>query len=290
MMETEVILKPSDKPLAEIATGSIHVIVMSPPYNLSYRQQKGKKHNLDGYDGFSDCLPEDQYQAQQIAMLNECGRVLDQDGSVFYVHKDRRIDGRTVSPASWIELATGLAPYQTIVLNRDSSHNVDPIRLPPTTEYIYWFSRPDQRPRFNQHTRSWGLVWDICPHSETAGIPHPAPFPLVIPLRCILMTAPRAGEIVLDPYLGSGTTAVAATLLGLPWIGYEQSDRYIALARTRVAECIERWRNPDIGPASWEKTRTRRKAGSPDWQTRSRRDGQTDMHLPTPEGRVKPVS
>ena len=64
---------------------------------------------------------------------------------------------------------------------------------------------------------------------------------MAIPLRCILMSAAKGGDLVLDPYLGSGTTAVAATTLGLPYIAYEIHPDYIALAEQRIAEARVQW-------------------------------------------------
>lgn len=64
---------------------------------------------------------------------------------------------------------------------------------------------------------------------------HGAEFPLALPGRCIAL-ASREGDVVLDPFLGSGTTALAATKLGRRCVGFEISDRYVELARTRLTE------------------------------------------------------
>ena len=232
--------------LADLQSSSVHCVVTSPPFNLSYRRQKAKKFNLNGYGNFDDCLPEDRYQGEQVQILEALGRVLKKDGSVFYNHKDRRKDGRTISPVEWISRVKNLSLYQTIIVNRGSSHNVDPCRLPPTTEYLFWLTRPGSRPRFNKACRRWGLVWDLCPHAETALIPHPAPFPLAIPLRCTLMSGATATDVVMDPYAGAGTTLVAASILGLPYLGYEIHSDYIALAERRIAEARVQWGQEEV--------------------------------------------
>lgn len=77
-------------------------------------------------------------------------------------------------------------------------------------------------------------VWDI-PSEKASKVGHPAPFPVALPQRFIqLYTFPN--ELVLDPFMGSGSTAVAAVLAGRRWIGYDINPEYCELTRKRVAE------------------------------------------------------
>ena len=67
--------------LTEIPDDSIDVVVTSPPYNLSEKKsERNKLHNMVGYDGFDDNLPEDEYQKQQVQLLNSCCRVIKETG------------------------------------------------------------------------------------------------------------------------------------------------------------------------------------------------------------------
>ena len=61
---------------------------------------------------------------------------------------------------------------------------------------------------------------------------HPAPFPVALPQRCIDSTD---AKVILDPFMGSGTTAIAAIRAGREWIGIEQSAKYVAMAEERIA-------------------------------------------------------
>lgn len=246
MVANQICLQSCLVGLGEMACESVHCVITSPPYNLSYPKQKSKKFNLEGYGDFSDCMPEDRYQDEQVEALEAMGRVLRPEGSVFYNHKDRHKNGRLVSPFAWISRVHNLSLFQIIVINRGSSHNVDPWRLPPTTEYLFWFSKPGHRPRFNKACRRWGLVWNLCPHAETGRIPHPAPFSLSIPLRCIMMSGATGNDMVLDPYAGSGTSLVAATILGLSWIAYEINPGYIALTEQRIAAAKAQWCGKEV--------------------------------------------
>jgi DNA modification methylase len=65
--------------------------------------------------------------------------------------------------------------------------------------------------------------------------PHPAPFPIVLPLRCIQAVMETPG-VVFDPYSGSGTTGLAATLLGHDYIGFDLSDDYHDMAKERISK------------------------------------------------------
>lgn len=75
-------------------------------------------------------------------------------------------------------------------------------------------------------------VWEIPPESA-ARVGHPAPFPIALPERLIHMNT-YAGDLVLDPFMGSGTTAVAAVRTGRHYIGYDTDPAYAAAAAERV--------------------------------------------------------
>ena len=64
---------------------------------------------------------------------------------------------------------------------------------------------------------------------------HPTPYPILLPLRCIYSVLyDTQGGIVIDPYVGSGSTAIAAKLLGQYFIGIDTSEEYIELAQKRL--------------------------------------------------------
>jgi site-specific DNA-methyltransferase (adenine-specific) len=77
-------------------------------------------------------------------------------------------------------------------------------------------------------------VWDVPPESANR-VRHPAPFPVELPQRLIELYT-FAGDLVLDPFLGSGSTVVAARRTGRQGIGYDLDPAYVELARARVSE------------------------------------------------------
>ena len=110
-------------------------------------------------------------------------------------------------------------------------------------EYILVFSKdtwrrpklPDRQPtisrdEFMEFTRS---IWQFPPASARR-IGHPAPFPEELPRRCIELYT-YSNEVVLDPFMGSGTTALAALNAGRRFVGFEVSEEYRTLALSRFS-------------------------------------------------------
>ncbi|MDI6840378.1 MAG: site-specific DNA-methyltransferase [bacterium] len=85
---------------------------------------------------------------------------------------------------------------------------------------------------FLEFTKS---VWTFAAEPATK-IGHPAPFPLELPYRLIQLYT-FEGEIVLDPFIGSGQTAIAAIRTSRHYIGYEINEEYVKLAERRIKEC-----------------------------------------------------
>jgi site-specific DNA-methyltransferase (adenine-specific) len=115
--------------------------------------------------------------------------------------------------------------------------------LRDTHEYILVFSKGTfsrKRPKGKEDTitkdqfMEWTKsVWMMNPESARK-VGHPAPFPVELPFRLIqLYTFP--GDIVLDPFMGSGSTAIAALKSGRKYLGYDVDPDYVRLAEERIA-------------------------------------------------------
>ncbi len=115
---------------------------------------------------------------------------------------------------------------QIIIWQRSGGLNFNPGYFLPTYEVIYLIAKPNFRlaPKAN----ALGDVWRI---PQEANNPHPAPFPVELAQRCINSTT---GQIVLDPFIGSGTTAMAAEMARRAWVGMEISADYCKLASERI--------------------------------------------------------
>ena len=81
-------------------------------------------------------------------------------------------------------------------------------------------------------------IWSF-PTERASRVNHPAPFPVDLPRKCIEMFT-FEGDVVLDPFLGSGTTAVASKLTGRKYIGVDLSEEYCNIAEQRVESTLSR--------------------------------------------------
>ncbi len=89
-------------------------------------------------------------------------------------------------------------------------------------------------------------VWEIDAESATR-VGHPAPFPVELPRRLIDLYT-YEGDLVLDPFLGSGSTVVAAARTGRIGVGYDTDPRYVELATNRLGDEIDRLARLDAVP------------------------------------------
>ena len=222
--------------------GCVGLIVTSPPYNLRNSSGNGLKDGrggkwpkaglLDGYADhddpssfwrYGDDMPYDEYVQWQRKCLRSMMRILREDGAIFYNHKWRVQSGLLQDRA---DIVQGFPVRQIIIWKRDGGINFNPGYFLPTYEVIYLIAKPEFRlaPKANAQ----GDVWHIPRESNN---PHPAPFPVELAQRCIQSTT--AG-IVLDPFLGSGTTAIAAKACDRDWIGMEISKDYCKTANERI--------------------------------------------------------
>jgi len=219
--------------MRKMADGSFQTIVTSPPYNLLNSTGGGIKNPGDrweacglreGYEGHGDAMPHDKYVKWQRECLREMWRLLRDDGAIFYNHK-WRVQGGVLQDRA--DIVSCLPVRQIIIWQRAGGINRNPHFFLPTYEVVYLFARPGFR--ISGNGMMAGDVWHI-PQDHFPG--HPATFPIELPHRCLKDTGDGP---VLDPFLGSGSTAVAAERLGRPWVGIEKSAAYCELARRRVA-------------------------------------------------------
>jgi DNA modification methylase len=109
-------------------------------------------------------------------------------------------------------------------------------------EFVEWTKSIWRRPQEQVHDAE-NSIWKFDTQSKRSrvlrgsngadSIAHPAPFPLDLPLRLILLYT-NIGDTVLDPFMGSGTTALAAKMTQRHYIGYEISHEYCALTEERL--------------------------------------------------------
>jgi site-specific DNA-methyltransferase (adenine-specific) len=203
---------------------SVDLIITSPPYNIGKMKSNTTIHGT--YAG--NDMEEDNYQDWQVAFLNECYRVLKDNGSMFYNHKVRIKKGVAIHPLEWVLKADFLLK-QEITWDMGKSANCDKIRFFPFSERIYWLVKNPKTKLHNTHNLS--DVWRVVPTHKRKETGHIAVMPLEI-VTYILESI--TGEVVLDPFMGSGTTGVACKNLNRNFIGMELDETYFEIAKNRI--------------------------------------------------------
>ena len=209
---------------------SVDLIVTSPPYNKGFYNKHKKRTKWDlcytksrviDYGVFDDNMSPEDYEKWQREVLNECIRVIKPTGSIFYNHKDILYELNCIHP-KWVY---DYPLKQVITWDRNSTLTIGKEYFYPVTEWIYWIKKSkDARPYFDRKNAKYSkAVWCFPPDKHNN---HPAPFPIELPENCILSCS-KEGDLVLDPFMGSGTTARAAKLHGRDYIGFELNPEYI---------------------------------------------------------------
>jgi modification methylase len=221
--------------LKKLPEKAAELIVTSPPYNLKNSTGNGMKDGRggkwknaglqNGYADYDDNLPHDAYVKWQRECLFEMMRIIPDDGAIFYNHKWRVQNGLLQDRSDIVE---GFPVRQIIIWKRKGGINFNAGYFLPTYEVIYLIAKPKFKllPKAN----AYGDVWEFAQEMKNG---HPAPFPIVLIDRIISSTS---AETVLDPFIGSGTTAVAALMNRRNYIGIELSKTYCEMAQKRIED------------------------------------------------------
>ncbi|MCA9240019.1 MAG: site-specific DNA-methyltransferase [Planctomycetales bacterium] len=218
---------------------SIDCLVTSPPYNQRLDNLNGSGIHKRWADNmreraYADSVNERIYQAEQLVLLDQAHRVLKPTGSLFYNHKPRYRDKHCLHPLDWLRQSK-LRLRQEIIWSKNGGVAVNCRMFCPSDERVFWLIKSDAF-RWNQSQVGHCSVWRI-PKAQPRdhGTRHPCPFPREIPRRCIAATT-TAGDVVLDPYMGIGSSVAAAVEAGRRAIGVELERDYCEAA----VEAVER--------------------------------------------------
>ncbi|MFC2065034.1 DNA-methyltransferase [Chloroflexota bacterium] len=238
--------------MKELSGDCVHLVVTSPPYNV------GKDYDQD--------QTLDEYLAFLERIWLEVNRVLVPGGRLCI--NVANLGRKPYLPIHALMipglLRNGFLMRGEVIWNKGSSAGTSTAwgswmsasnsTLRDVHEYILIFSKdsfrrqnPDKRlstiskEEFLESTRS---VWNL-PAVSARKIGHPAPFPEEIPRRLIELYTFNE-EVILDPFMGSGQTALAAMKSGRHFIGYEIEPEYVDLARKRIQAFEEDAQNQEI--------------------------------------------
>ena len=233
--------------LSQLPEASIDLIFADPPYNLQLNNELLRPDNsrVDGVDDDWDKFASfEAYDAFTRAWLTECRRALRPEGSLWVIgsyHNIFRVGAIMQDLGFWVL-------NDVIWRKTNPMPNFRGRRFTNAHETMIWASTgPKARYTFNydsmkalnedlQMRSDW--LFPICSGAErlkeaTGRKTHPTQKPEAL-LHRVILAASNAGDVVLDPFLGSGTTAAAAKRLGRNFIGIERDPAYAAAAEARI--------------------------------------------------------
>lgn len=245
----------SSELMSELPDKSVDLIVTSPPYNIDIqygnKTKNGKVIKSKGLK-YEDNKPEEEYRLLLQNVFNECKRVLKDNGSIWINIKNRYKDGVVMTPF-WIEdIFKDMFLKNLIIWNFDWGGSTNK-RFANRYEFIFWFTkskdnysfnlddvkipalnyRPD---RYKSQLKNPTDVWRISMVSGNFDerTEHPAQYPEEL-IERIIRAGSNKGDLILDPFMGSGTTAAVAKKLNRNYVGYEIEKEYYLIAEKRLS-------------------------------------------------------
>ncbi|MFL6720568.1 MAG: site-specific DNA-methyltransferase [Sphingomonas sp.] len=233
--------------MARLPDKSVDAIFADPPYNLQlggdlFRPEGSRVDAVDdAWDKFDSLGAYDEFTR---AWLDEARRVLKDDGTIWVIgsyHNIFRVGALLQDADFWI--------LNDIVWRKaNPMPNFRGTRFTNAHETLIWCAK-DERARYTFNYRSMKALNDdlqmrsdwllpICAGPERLKGPdgskaHPTQKPEALLYR-ILLACTKPGDIVLDPFFGTGTTGAVARRLGRRWIGIEREPAYVKVARERI--------------------------------------------------------
>ena len=219
--------------LKQIPDESLDLAITSPPYNIKNSTGNGLKDGrggkwasaalIEGYATYNDNMPHKKYVKWQREVLTEIMRILKPTGAFFYNHK-WRVQAGLIQDRQ--DIVQDFPVRQIIIWQRAGGINFNKGYFLPTYEVIYMIAKPAFKlaPKAN-------AVGDIWTFPQEMNNKHPAAFPVALIDRIISSTKAKT---VIDPFMGSGTTALSAKKLKRNFIGIDIAKEYCKLARERL--------------------------------------------------------
>ena len=250
----------SSESMIEIEDKSVSLVVTSPPYNIDIKygnkHKNGKVIESKGTK-YKDKLNEEEYRELLKKVFEECKRVLKDNGSIWINIKNRCKDGVIIPPFWILDYFEDMFLKNIIIWNFDWGGSTNK-RFSPRYEYVFWFTkkkddyvfnlddvkipalnyRPD---RFKSQWKNPSDVWylQMVSGNYPERTSHPAQYPEEL-IERIIKVASNENDTVLDPFMGSGTTARLAKDLKRNYLGYDTNKEYIEISEKRLRQPIQR--------------------------------------------------
>jgi site-specific DNA-methyltransferase (adenine-specific) len=260
MTRNEVVSGDCIARLAEMPAGCVDLAFADPPFNIGYE-----------YDRYNDRRARHDYLEWTERWLTAVRQVLKPTGSLYVAIGDEyaaeikvRLDELGLTMRNWIVWHYTFGVSCTRKFNRSHAHifyyvadpkrftfNADSIRVPSARQTTYadrranplgklpddtWVLRPQEDGSFFGPEDDTWYVSRVCGTFKERG-EHPCQMPLAL-LERIIRVSSNPGDLVLDPFAGSGTTLAAAKKLGRDYFGIELSENYADAIRDRLKRVV----------------------------------------------------
>ena len=218
-------------------------VFTSPPYNKGLRgdhrngwvgvQSKSAKQGkfAAGYVNTSDALDWPDYFALVHDVFTLCWMGIPDNGAMWINHKPRVWMREFMSPVLSLPEAV---PIRQAIIWKTQSKGVDVSEMGYSSAHEWIMFCPKEKFRLPSTVSARGDLWDV--PNDGFKCEHLCPFPIGLPMRA--MEAMDPGGVILDPFMGSGTTLRAAKDLGRRAIGIEIEERYCEIAAKRLAQKV----------------------------------------------------
>lgn len=256
-MESQLIEGDCIGVMAELPVGVADCVFADPPYNLQLEHELRRPNmtRVDGvddeWDRFGEPAPNgqfdsfDAYDAFTEAWLSAARHVLSDTGTIWVIgsyHNIYRV-GRIMMDLGYWML------NDIIWVKTNPMPNFRGVRFANAHETLLWAKKSKDQPKytFNHHTmklyndgKQMRSDWELplCTGTERITVngekAHTTQKPEAL-LERVIVAGTRIGDLVLDPFFGTGTTGAVARRLGRRWVGIEKEARYIEVARKRIA-------------------------------------------------------
>lgn len=228
-----------------VKTNSIDLIVTSPPYNVDIE-----------YEGYKDDMPYEKYLEFTEKWLRNAYELLKPDGRMCLNIPLDKSKGRTGKgfQSVYVDVVTiakkvGFKYFSTIIWNEGNiskrtawgsfASASAPYVIAPVEVIVLLYKDSWKKLKKGisdispEEFKQWTLGLWTFPGENPKNVGHPAPFPIELPWRCIKLFS-YIGDIILDPFVGSGTTLIAAYMLRRRAIGIDISRKYCEIAKERL--------------------------------------------------------
>jgi len=234
--------------MSEFPDGCVDLIFADPPYNLTLRQPlyrpeggeyKGVKNDWDKFDSLAD------YSTFTWNWLWHARRVLKDDGAIWITgtYHNIFVIGNTLMTMDWFIL------NDVIWIKSNPTPNFAGVRFCAATETLIWATKKQGvKYTFNYHymkvfndgkqmRSDWYIP--VCRGKERLKVDgktaHPTQKPEAL-LELVILSTSNPGDIILDPFFGTGTTGAVADRLGREWVGIDSNEAYVDMALDRIRQ------------------------------------------------------